>query len=278
MKNDGDVYQLTSENDGDDLTGTLIQSDKPIAVFSGNVVTTYGQSAPGLNSPDMAMEQMLPTSQWSHTYVAARLPPQGAGVCSTLFSSGPGNAAYGPVSFWRIVADKLTTLTFVAPPTVQGLPAMPMVISPGVPYTFTVNGTGDFIVHATQPILMTQGMDCEPSLSSAVPVDQPLGPQWLALAPGFEHALAIVRREGDHGVVPPVVLDDENISSSFTPVGEGFSVARRVIPACAGPIDGCVHTLIGAYGVTLRGMDIACSYAVTPATWTVCTDGGDPCM
>ena len=273
MKDEGDVYQLVSENEDDDLGGTLIQADKPVAVFSGNVVTAYGQSAAGINSPDMAMEQMLPTTEWSRTYVAARLPPQ-TSVCDSLFMAGPGGGAYGPVSFWRIVSERQAMLTFVAPPTVQGLPIGPTPISPGVPYTYTVTGTGDFIVHSTQPIIMTQGMDCEPTLSSAVPVDQPLGPQLLALAPGFEHALAIVRRD-EHGVVPPVILDDSNISALFTPVAEGFSVARVVIPPCAGPIDRCVHRLLGAYGVTLRGMDVACSYAVTPATWTMCTDG--PC-
>jgi len=48
---DGDVYQKTSQDDLDDLAGTTILADKPVAVFSGNVTTTYGRSSTGINSP-----------------------------------------------------------------------------------------------------------------------------------------------------------------------------------------------------------------------------------
>ena len=51
-------------------------ADLPVAVFSGNMSTTYGRVAAGVNSPDMAHEQIPPVAAWSHTYVAAALPPQ----------------------------------------------------------------------------------------------------------------------------------------------------------------------------------------------------------
>jgi hypothetical protein len=38
--NDGDVFQIYSAEEGDDLTGSEITADGPIAVFSGNISTT----------------------------------------------------------------------------------------------------------------------------------------------------------------------------------------------------------------------------------------------
>jgi hypothetical protein len=267
LMRDGDVYQIVSTDDGDDLSGTLIDSDKPISVFSGNVVTTYGQAGPGINSPDMAMEQMLPISQWSKTYVAARLPPQ-TDACNSLFPSPDGSARTTTVGTWRVVAEHMANLSFTAPPTVQGLPTESITIPRALSYPLPVTGTGDFIVHSSVPIMVTQGMDCEPSLSSAVPVDAPLGPQLLALAPNFEHVLAIVRK-GDR-FTAPVTFDDEDIGDDFTLVGDGFWVDRITIPPCYGPIAQCMHRLVGAHGLTLRGMDVACSYAVTVPTWPAC--------
>jgi hypothetical protein len=269
LMRDGDVYQMVSVDDGDDLSGTLIESDKPVAVFSGNVVTAYGEAGPGINSPDMAMEQMLPINQWSKTYVAARLPPQ-TDACNSLFPSPNGSASTTTVGTWRVVSEKMANLSFTAPPTVLGLPTEPITTIPGaLAYPLPVTGTGDFIVHSTVPIMVTQGMDCEPSLSSAVPVDAPMGPQLLALPPNFEHVLAIVRKGDGHST--PVSFDGVDIDpGDFTWVGEGFWVDRLTIPPCYGPIGQCMHRLVGAHGLTLRGMDVACSYAVTVPTWPAC--------
>jgi hypothetical protein len=83
---DGDVFQIFSIRDGDDLSGSLIEADRPLALFSGNLSTTYGaQRAPGINSPDMAHEQMLPTALWDTEYVTASLPPQLA-TCDGFFT------------------------------------------------------------------------------------------------------------------------------------------------------------------------------------------------
>ena len=51
-------------------------TSQPVAVFSGNMTTTYGRTADNLHSPDMAHEQMPPVYAWSYNYVAAALPPQ----------------------------------------------------------------------------------------------------------------------------------------------------------------------------------------------------------
>ena len=103
---DGDVFQAFTASEGDDLSGSEIVSNLPVAVFSGNMSTTYGKTADGVNSPDMAHEQMPPVTSWSRTYVAAALPPQ-AGVCETLL--GASSTPLG-ASIWRLLADTETTV------------------------------------------------------------------------------------------------------------------------------------------------------------------------
>ncbi len=262
LEHDGDVYLRTSVSNLDTQAGTVIASDQRVAVFSGNVTTTYGQNVDGLNSPDMAMEQMMPTGSWSRSYLAARLPAQ-AGTCDSIFPAGV-------MSFWQVMASDDANVTFTSA-SGQPLPGLPTDVtthmSKGVSYQYWVGSSQDFIVQADRPILVTQGIDCEPTLASAVPLDAPSEVQWFTLAPNFDHMLAIVRKNNGYG---RVVLDGDDITDQFTAIAAGFEVARVSVPPCPGPIQQCVHQLTGAYGMTLRGMDVSSSYSTTFPSWVQC--------
>ncbi|HSZ81462.1 MAG TPA: IgGFc-binding protein, partial [Polyangia bacterium] len=160
MLEDGDLFQLFSTQDGADLSGTQIAADKPIAVFSGNISTTYGLTATGISSPDLAHEQLLPVASWGTSYVAAELTPQ-AGVCDpTITPAGS--------SIWRIVADQDDTqVHFTGPGGADGGAPPDRMIGAGE--VFQIYAVGDFSVTSSKPVLVMQGMDCEPTLSSAVP-------------------------------------------------------------------------------------------------------------
>ena len=66
-----------------------------------------------------------------------------------------------------------------------------------------------------------------------------------------------------------VVIPD----SMFTPAGGGFEVARVPLPDCAPSLQVCTHRLHGLHGMTMRGMDIASSYALTAPAWGNCLIG-----
>jgi hypothetical protein len=253
---DGDVYQAWTGANLQDLAGTEITSDQPIAVFSGNIVTAYGKTNEGVHSPDMAHEQMPPIADWSLKYVAASLPPQ-AGTCDTLL--GQSGA-----SVWRLLAAMdQTNVTFEVP---TGTP--PGAITMGAGETFDMIATGDFVVTATAPLLLTQGIDCEPSLSLGVPVDQLLDDLTFAVLPWFDQVAAVVRKAGK-----PITLDGVPIPESlFAAAGGGYEVARVSIPTCDASERVCAHRLQGSFGLTLRGMDVLSSYALTMPTWIGCHD------
>ena len=134
-------------------------------------------------------------------------------------------------------------------------------------------------MQSDKPILVTQGMDCEPTLASAIPGDAPSDVQVFTLAPNFDHLLAIVRKI-DVTNSRRVKLDNNDITSLFSRVSpavmpgaqvdNGFEVARVPVPPCLGTVDQCVHTLTGAWGMTFRGMDTSSSYSTTFPSWLQC--------
>jgi hypothetical protein len=264
--NDGDVFQLYSGADLEDLTGSRVTALQPFAVFSGNITTTYGSQVTGINSPDLAHEQMPPLVTWSQTYVAAALTPQSDIECTSFFG-------LDGASIWRVLGSvDGTTITFdgpgagtlerlssaaVAEPLVQ-----PLLLGAGEGASLV--GLGSFTVTATSPILVTQGLDCEPSLSLAIAADAGALFKNLpfAVLPYFDQMLGVARPLSSEVDLDGAALPD----GLFQPAGNAFEVAQISLPACP-PAEGvCTHTLTSAmgFGMTLRGMDVASSYTLTP--------------
>jgi hypothetical protein len=254
---EGDLFTLYSDRDGADLTGTEIVSDQPVAVFSGNISTTYGITAAGISSPDLAHEQLLPVSSWDNTYVAAQLQPQ-TGVCDPVLSP-PGS------SIWTILADQEgTEVNFSVAPGQPSEPTRTL----GAGESFHVVRPGDFVVRAFGgPIQVMQGIDCEPSLSSAVATANLLDDYWFAVLPNFDAAISIVRKTG-----VKLFLDGAVLVAHFVPAGSDFEVARLPLAPCPSASGVCTHHLEGKFGLSLRGMDVLASYALTAPTWP-CTPG-----
>jgi hypothetical protein len=257
MLGEGEVFQAWSAGEDQDLSGTEIRATKPVAVFSGNITTTYGRTGTDVQSPDMVHEQMPPTAHWSFKYVAAALPPQ-ANTCDTLL----GHAG---ASLWRILAaTDDTEVKFTSPDPSRPVHAnTPMKAGEVIELTADV----DFVVEANWPVLMTQGIDCEPSLSLAISADQLLTDVTFSVLPGFDQMVAIVRMKND-----PVSLDNVPVDD-FVPAGGDYEVARVLLqPPCPPSKLVCTHRLRGRFGMTLRGMDVLASYVLTAPSWKGCND------
>jgi hypothetical protein len=201
----------------------------------------------------MAHEQMPPLGDWATSYVAAALTPQASVGCNSFFGDGGG-------SIWEVIAALDGTHVTVSAP---GEPDVKGVLAAGVPWT--IIRSGSFAVSADYPILLTQGMDCEPSLSLAVAVESNLFTSLpFAVPPGFDLLLGIVRPTGAE-----VDLDGSRIADgTFQSAGGGFDVAVVPLPACVPTDDSgaCTHQLVSpvGFGMTLRGMDVGSSFALTP--------------
>jgi hypothetical protein len=291
---EGDVLQVFSLEAKGDLTGTSIESDFPVAVFSGNIFTTYGKPLSGWNGPDLAIEQVPPHETWGEEYVGAFQAPQRG--CDSLWGQSGR-------SLWQVVAatdDTMVTLV-PSPGTVfdlDGKPydGKPLLLDKGESRRFfalpgPTSGPPDFVASANRKhrILLAQWMDCEPALSFGI--DTRFGSEEtdLVFPLGFDHEVLIVRKEG-----MSVVIDAEGElpETHFGPVfgggpapGSGFQVAR--LPTLGATCVGetalkCFHKFVGFkgsnFGVSWRGMDVACSYAVTVPTGDRCVLLGALCQ
>ncbi len=90
--NKGDIYLIEGgeQDESNDLTGSLIESDQPIAVFSGHRRTAIPDTAvniQGIPSRDHLVEQLPPVSAWGDSalvvpYATAMLPDLVRVVCA----------------------------------------------------------------------------------------------------------------------------------------------------------------------------------------------------
>ncbi len=275
--NDGDVFQIYTNAPDEDLTGSLIAvtSGAPVAVFSGNISTSYGSNQTGINSSDMAHEQMLPLSSWSTDYLAAPVTPQASIGCTSFFDGGPTGSqdgGAGTASIWRVVASQDGTQVDL------GLPS-PESVWLDAGQSVTRISAVPFTVHATQPVLLVQGMDCEPSLSLGISVSTRalLVDYAFAAIPSFDQTIALVRPAG-----VAIELDGAPIpETAFQEVGSGFQLAELPLPACNAPAGACQHRLTAqspGFGVTLRGMDVSASYVLTAPGLLRCESNSELCL
>jgi hypothetical protein len=256
---EGDYAQLYGTTDGANLSGTEIRADRPIAVFSGNVSTTYGVIATGISSPDLTHEQLLPARAWGRRFVGVVLPPQ-PGVCDPLLSPAGSSKL-------TLVADRDDTNVTIR------YPAAPVVRKSQLAEGAWVEDTTptSFVLTASGPVEVMQGMDCEPTMSSAVPTERLHKELYFAVLPGFDTMIAIVRRAGR-----PTFLDGRVIEAASQPVGDGFDVVLLPLEACPASASVCTHHLQGEFGLTMRGMDVTAAWSLTVPTWQSCGDPDEP--
>ena len=247
---EGDVAQIAVTPENAALTGTRIEADKPIGVFTGHECAFV----PGeLYACDHLEEQIAGLRLWGTRFAASRVPPRDPGAPED--------------SMWQIYASEDdTTITFEAPVPVTGLPASPLVLDAGEHVEFFAGGPpaapGDFYVEADRPIAVMNYMTGwehfgtqlgDPAMLQLTPTEQFLE-RYVVLVPDqwTWDFLVITRPAGVAIELDGIPIGD----GSFVASGGGWEVARLQVE------DG-VHQLIGGAGfsVAVVGYDTADSYA-----------------
>ncbi len=89
----GDAYQLRNTNDAPaDLTGTLIKSDKPIAVFGSHRCANMPSETEWFC--DYLVEQMLPVNTWGNDFYTAPLATRSGGDTFSLLAAYDNTDTY----------------------------------------------------------------------------------------------------------------------------------------------------------------------------------------
>ena len=267
-------FEIYSGALGEDLTGARVSADARVAVFAGNISTSYGSNVTGINSADMAHEQMPPLSSWSKSYVRRqRRRPRRA--------SGARRSSAGR---WGV--DLAGALVAGRDGGEGGRSGRP-----GASYLARrrrgPDAGGGRSISRSPPITRssaTQGSNCEPSLSLGIAVGattlltEPPVRRTARLRSAAGQSLARQRR------VDPSRRRGHQRGARSSAVGVGFEVASVPLAPCV-PADGsgvCTHVLVsrsqnGGFGMSLRGMDVGSSFAfTTPLVGCDPLDQGQP--
>ena len=245
--NEGDVLEVFTATaggipDNSDLTGTIINADKPVEVFGGHKCT---QVPVGTQACDRLEEAMLPIETLAKKYIIT--PP--------LIPTG-GNIPKAQMI--RIIAtEAATTLTY--DPAQPGAPAM--LANPGDWAEIAVN-VNDFEIESDKKIMVAQymqgqqagGNSGDPAMALAVATEQ-YRTKYLVHAP-IQYESNYVNITAPMGAA--ITLDGVAVGG-FKAIGAtGFGVARVKM---GNNVDGN-HDLLGdkAFGVSVYGYGQYTSY------------------
>ena len=217
-------------------TGTRIQSDKPIAVFSGN---NCANVPTGVSYCDHIVEQLTPTSAWGRRFVTTPLASRQNGDTFRFLAATDGTTV-------RVDGETVATL------------------DAGQYHEQIL--TDASVIEATSPILVAQfangsalsGNPGDPFMMLVPPYEQFLSSYTVAApSEGFEQSYINITAPGtgagitlDGVAVPP---------TAFTAIGtSGYSAA-------AVPVDPGTHRLTGLqpFGVAIYGFNADDSYGYT---------------
>jgi hypothetical protein len=254
--NKGEVLQISQL---EELTGSPIQSNKPIGVWGGH----YCMQIPaGVSACDTAHQQIPPVKALGHEYAAVRHKDR---------------AAQAESSPWRIVGAVDGTLLSYEPKAPPGAPtslAKGQFAEFSTPDAFVVKSQGashPFYIsgHMSGRFNPGTGGTGDPEFVNVIPPAQFLSSYVFFADPTYaETSLVLTRTKSKDGSFKDVTLDCLGTVSGWEPLGtQGrYEFARVDLQHLRKPVGGCDngrHAMQSEspFGVTVWGFDIAASYA-----------------
>ena len=234
--NQGQTYQLRNTNSAPaDLTGSIIQSDKPIAVFGGHQCANIPNG--NTFACDHVVEQLPPTSTWGQAFLTVPLATRINGDTFRVLASQNGTEV-------RINGSLVVTL------------------NRGQFYEQIIVGQSE--ISTTKPVLVAQysnGTTFDSVTSDPFQILIPPKEQFLAsytvTTPATGFSINFINIVAPNAIVGAINLDGSAIPSApFSPIGSsGFSGAK--IPVLIG-----THNLDATlpFGLTSYGFAQADSY------------------
>jgi IgGFc binding protein len=244
----GDVAQLTAAEG--DLTGTLVEADRPVQVVGGHYCTTMPT---GRGACDHLEEAMFPAETLGRDYL----------VTSPVDLDPNGVVSDNAMPTMRIVATQPeTTLTFDPP-----LPETERYLEHAGDFAEARLLADDVRVTADKPVLVAQYMEAthrypwgDPSLSLAVPVQQ-YRRDYLFHAPAnyLANYVNVTARSGARILIDGVEVSGWRPIGAGGSGGSGHAVARVELSAGTG---GGNHVATGdvPFGISVYGFGLSTSY------------------
>jgi hypothetical protein len=253
----GEYLQLTQAAE---LTGSTIQSSKPVAVFGGSTCMNIPVDS---YACDAAQQQLAPVKALGSEYVALRYRGR---------SANPDESVP-----WRLVgAVDGTQLTYLpaAPPGAPETLERGQVVEFADPGPFVVRSqdtmhpfyAGAYMTSAT--FLGPDEVEGDPEWVNIVPPKQYLDSYVFFTDPTYsETSLNIVRRPDENGVFADVTLDCAGVLGNWQPLGDYEWTRVDLVTGDFESVGGCAngrHEISSAqpFGVTVWGWGSAASLSL----------------
>ncbi|MDC0715779.1 IgGFc-binding protein [Nannocystis bainbridge] len=266
----GQILQWSKQGNNLDSSGTILDSDKPIGLWTGNTYIAVASATLGPGGRDSAHQQIAPVRALGNAYV-------GAGVVTRLIDLAPESVPYRMVG---VVDDTALTWDPSAPP------GAPTALAAGQVVQFET--TSFFSVRSQDPehpFLFSQYMSgtggvtrpgCSPNQSCGLGDEE-----WVSLLsarqfqnryifftdPTYATTNLVIVRASEGGVFADVKVECLGTVGGWMPVGgQGeFEVAHVDLERGNVPAAGCgtsrhLAESDGPFGVVVWGTDSAASY------------------
>ncbi len=219
--NDGDVFRIYTNAADEDLTGNLVTVLSGAPWRCSGVTSTSDDRMLAASTPRIWRTNRCRRCGAGAALVAAPLAPQSSIGCTSFFADGQGVSGG---SMAAVAGEDDTRVDFSPSPEHVWLRAGQSV---------TRVSSAPFTVTATRPVLVTQGMHCEPSLSLAISADPNalLTNVSFAALPVFDQLVAIVRQSGASPASGRPAVSD----SMFQPIDSHFEFAELPSPLAGRP-------------------------------------------
>jgi hypothetical protein len=267
--NAGDVVQLEGAAVGDDVTGSHVTADAPVAVIGYHECATI---TPG--TCDHVEEMLFPTDAWGTS--------GGTYVCARTFDPDAAHV-------WRFLAvEDATTLTFTYGAGVSGLPSPSgatemldagqwvehAVTGPDSPTTPGAGNLGDFVVDADKPVSVVQFASGEVSMTVVGPSGFGARMFLFATPPPFASTITLARPTGT-----AVELDGAPIAAgSWMALSPTYDVHRGALADGTHLLDTGIDPYVGfppPLGVYLSGAAGSAGWALVGGFGPRCYGGDD---
>lgn len=226
----GEAYQyLRTGADGHQITGTYIESDKPVAVFGGNKCTNIPWNQ-YVSYCDHIVEQISPLATWGQTFYTVPLATRLNGDTFVILAGADGTEL-------RIDGALVATL------------------NAGDFHEQIIEGLS--VIETSEPALVAQysnstdydGVTSDPFMMIVPPIEQALN-HYTFSTPGSGFNINYVNVLAPDAIVGSIMLDGSAINSAlFTPIGvTGYSGAQVSVSVGSHTITGPQPFGIHSYG------------------------------
>ena len=228
-----------------DLTGTLIEADKPIAVFSGNLDSSVPQE--GLPARDQMIEQMVPTATYGTTFFVVPIPESVTGSVLDVL------ALYDETT---VRASNTPEFTLI-----NAGDTAPIQIAT---YTDIVSNKPVLVAQYVNSPRISENEDDQPAMFLVPPVSQYKRDYTFLVPPGTSVNYLMIAIEGRYQ--NGLILDGSPISATWSPIPDS-SYVGTFVKVQSGP-HRVVHTLTGIrFGAYVYGTaNDECAYAFSAGT------------